>query len=157
MPAALSKSLDSLLIDIKNNLRKERILYLGLIRNGQRLELRFSDVASLKLALGVLSKNFANLQFQTTNSGSEAVLYASLSLPEQAQIKELALKQNIQTLHNRINELGVAEPIIQQQGQDRVVVQLPGVQDTAKAKEILGRTATLEISWLMKKRLMSSP
>ena len=145
MPAALSKSLDSLLIDIKNNLRKERILYLGLIRNGQRLELRFSDVASLKLALGVLSKNFANLQFQTTNSGSEAVLYASLSLPEQAQIKELALKQNIQTLHNRINELGVAEPIIQQQGQDRVVVQLPGVQDTAKAKEILGRTATLEI------------
>ena len=70
---------------------------------------------------------------------------ASLSLAAQTRIQDFALKQNIQTLHNRINELGVAEPVIQQQGLDRVVVQLPGVQDTAKAKEILGRTATLEI------------
>jgi len=78
-------------------------------------------------------------------SGEDQLLTASLSAVEQKRIQDFALKQNIQTLHNRINELGVAEPIIQQQGADRVVVQLPGVQDTAKAKEILGRTATLEI------------
>ncbi len=145
MKAALSKAAERFVGDFRIALRKERISYVGITREGEVVQIRFSNEADLAKARTIISKEYPNLTLEETASGEEKLLRASLNLAEQKHIQDFAIKQNIQTLHNRINELGVAEPIIQQQGADRVVVQLPGVQDTAKAKEILGRTATLEI------------
>lgn len=145
MKAALNKAADRFVGDFRVALRKERISYTGVTREGQTVQISFSDEAELIKARTIISKEYPNLTLDESTNGQEKVLKASLNLAEQKHIQDFAIKQNIQTLHNRINELGVAEPIIQQQGADRVVVQLPGVQDTAKAKEILGRTATLEI------------
>jgi preprotein translocase subunit SecD len=141
MKSALDQAADRYVSDIRSALRKDRISYSGVTREGQSVQVKFSDADQLAKAEKILNKEFPDLTFKTTNE----TVTASLSLAAQTRIQDFALKQNIQTLHNRINELGVAEPVIQQQGLDRVVVQLPGVQDTAKAKEILGRTATLEI------------
>jgi preprotein translocase subunit SecD len=141
MKSALDQAADRYVSDIRSALRKDRISYSGVAREGQSVQVKFSDADQLAKAEKILNKEFPDLTFKTTNE----TVTASLSLAAQTRIQDFALKQNIQTLHNRINELGVAEPVIQQQGLDRVVVQLPGVQDTAKAKEILGRTATLEI------------
>ncbi len=141
MKAALDKASDRYVGDFRASLRKERISYSGVTREAQSIEIKFTDPKELVKAQKIISNEFPDVTLKESNSS----LIATLSLPAQKRIQEFALKQNIQTLHNRINELGVAEPIIQQQGVDRVVVQLPGVQDTAKAKEILGRTATLEI------------
>lgn len=141
MKSALDQAADRYVSDIRSALRKDRISYAGVAREGQSVQVKFSDADQLAKAEKILNKEFPDLTFKTTNE----TVTASLSLAAQTRIQDFALKQNIQTLHNRINELGVAEPVIQQQGLDRVVVQLPGVQDTAKAKEILGRTATLEI------------
>ena len=141
MKAALDKAADRYVGDFRASLRKERISYSGVVRDEQSIQIKFSDAKELAKAQKIISKEFPDLTLKETNE----TLTATLNLEAQKRIQEFALKQNIQTLHNRINELGVAEPIIQQQGLDRVVVQLPGVQDTAKAKEILGRTATLEI------------
>ena len=141
MKSALDQAADRYVSDIRSALRKDRISYSGVVREGQSVQVKFSDADQLAKAEKILNKEFPDLTFKTTNE----TVTASLSLAAQTRIQDFALKQNIQTLHNRINELGVAEPVIQQQGLDRVVVQLPGVQDTAKAKEILGRTATLEI------------
>ena len=141
MKAALDKASDRYVGDFRASLRKERISYSGVTREAQSIEIKFTDPKELVKAQKIISNVFPDVTLKESNSS----LIATLSLPAQKRIQEFALKQNIQTLHNRINELGVAEPIIQQQGVDRVVVQLPGVQDTAKAKEILGRTATLEI------------
>ena len=145
MKAALDKAAERYVGDFRTALRQERIAYLGVSREGQTVQIRFSQAAEFAKAEAILAKEFPDVTFKESDSGSDKLLTASLSLQAQKRIQDFALKQNIQTLHNRINELGVAEPIIQQQGLDRVVVQLPGVQDTAKAKEILGRTATLEI------------
>ena len=145
MKAALDKAAERFIGDFRTALRKERISYAGVSREGQTVQIRFTNPAELEKARKVLSKEYPNVTLKDSASGEYKLLTASLNAVEQKRIQEFALKQNIQTLHNRINELGVAEPIIQQQGTDRVVVQLPGVQDTAKAKEILGRTATLEI------------
>src|SRR5665647_516831 len=145
MKAALDKAAERYVGDFRTSLRKERIAYVGVTREGQTVQVRFSQTRDQAKAESIISKESPDLTLKQADSGSEKLLIASLSLPAQKRIQEFALKQNIQTLHNRVNELGVAEPIIQQQGADRVVVQLPGVQDTAKAKEILGRTATLEI------------
>jgi preprotein translocase subunit SecD len=145
MKAALDKAAERFIGDFRTALRKERISYAGVSREGQTVQIRFTDAAQLEKAKKVLSKEYPNLTLNDSVNGEVKLLTASLNAMEQKRIQDFALKQNIQTLHNRINELGVAEPIIQQQGADRVVVQLPGVQDTAKAKEILGRTATLEI------------
>jgi len=145
MKAALDKAAERFIGDFRTALRKERISYAGVSREGQSVQIRFTNPAELEKARKVISKEYPNLTLKDGVSGEYKVLTASLNAIEQKRIQDFALKQNIQTLHNRINELGVAEPIIQQQGADRVVVQLPGVQDTAKAKEILGRTATLEI------------
>jgi preprotein translocase subunit SecD len=145
MKAALDKAAERFIGDFRTALRKERISYAGVSREGQTVQIRFTDAAQLEKAQKMLSKEYPNLTLNDSANGEYKVLTASLNAVEQKRIQDFALKQNIQTLHNRINELGVAEPIIQQQGADRVVVQLPGVQDTAKAKEILGRTATLEI------------
>ncbi len=145
MKAALDKAAERFIGDFRTALRKERISYAGVSREGQSVQIRFTNPAELEKARKVISKEYPNLTLKDGVSGEYKLLTASLNAVEQKRIQDFALKQNIQTLHNRINELGVAEPIIQQQGADRVVVQLPGVQDTAKAKEILGRTATLEI------------
>lgn len=145
MKAALDKAAERFIGDFRTALRKERISYAGVSREGQAVQIRFNNAAQLEKAQKILSKEYPNLTLKDSVSGEFKILTASLNAVEQKRIQDFALKQNIQTLHNRINELGVAEPIIQQQGTDRVVVQLPGVQDTAKAKEILGRTATLEI------------
>ncbi len=145
MKAALDKAAERFVGDFRAALRKERVSYAGVTREGQTVQVRFTNETELEKAQKIISKEYPDLTLKVVNNGEEKMLSASLNIVEQKRIQDFALKQNIQTLHNRINELGVAEPIIQQQGADRIVVQLPGVQDTAKAKEILGRTATLEI------------
>ncbi len=145
MKSALDQAAERYVGDFRSLLRKEKVTYLGVTRESQTVQVRFSQAAELAKARKILEKDYPDLTFKESASGSDKLLTASLNLPAQKRIQEYALKQNIQTLGNRVNELGVAEPIIQQQGANRIVVQLPGVQDTAKAKEILGRTATLEI------------
>jgi preprotein translocase subunit SecD len=145
MPAALSKKVESLTGDIRSALREKNIRHGGIVRNGASIELRLRDAATLKAAKDLLADQFADLQTTELPDGLEWKLSAKIKPEAERRVQDFALKQNMTTLHNRINELGVAEPIIQQQGLDRIVVQLPGVQDTAKAKDILGRTATLEI------------
>ena len=145
MKGAATKALERNSGDIRTNLREQRIAYSGISRQGDAVEIKFRDAESRAKALEELQKSAPDLLLKEQDEGGEFRLLGSLKLTAQKRIQEFALQQNITTLRNRINELGVAEPIIQQQGADRVVVQLPGVQDTAKAKDILGRTATLEI------------
>lgn len=145
MKAALDKAAESTVGDFRMALRKEKINYYGIERQGQVVVVKFESEAEATKARNLLAKDYSDLTYKIAGSDKDINLTASMSVMAQKRIQEFALKQNLQTLHNRINELGVAEPIVQQQGIDRIVVQLPGVQDTAKAKEILGRTATLEI------------
>lgn len=145
MKAALDKAAESTMGDFRMALRKEKVNYFGIERQGQVVVVKFESEAEATKARNLLAKDYSDLTYKITGSDKDFNLTASMSVMAQKRIQEFALKQNLQTLHNRINELGVAEPIVQQQGMDRIVVQLPGVQDTAKAKEILGRTATLEI------------
>jgi preprotein translocase subunit SecD len=145
MQAALAKRLDSLTGDIRSLLREKNIRHGGVTREGLSLRVQFREAQMRDRARDVLVAALADLAFSERDEGRDFVLVATLKPEAAKRTQEYALKQNITTLHNRINELGVAEPVIQQQGADRVVVQLPGVQDTAKAKDILGRTATLEI------------
>jgi preprotein translocase subunit SecD len=145
MQAALSKRAESLAGDLRTVLREKNVRHSGISRNGQTIEVRFHDTQAMDTARAIVQDQFAELTAVGAPDGGEFKLVASIKPISAKAIQDQALKQNITTLHNRINELGVAEPVIQQQGQDRIVVQLPGVQDTAKAKDILGRTATLEI------------
>ena len=146
MKAALDKAADRYSADIRSLLRKEKIQYSGISREGGNVVMRFRDDAERNKARVAIEKNFADLAFREADGGAgELRLVASLKPEAQKRIQDGAVAQNIQILRNRVNELGVAEPIIQQQGAERVVVQLPGVQDTARAKDILGRTASLEI------------
>ena len=145
MQAALTKKAESLAGDLRLVLREKNIRHGGISRNGQSIEIRVRDQATLDATSRLIQDQFADLQATGAPDGSEFKLSASIKPQSARSVQEQALKQNIVTLHNRINELGVAEPVIQQQGLDRIVVQLPGVQDTAKAKDILGRTATLEM------------
>ena len=145
MQAALTKKAESLSGDIRTVLREKNIRHGGISRNAQLIEIRFRDMATLEAAKRVIQDQFSDLQTTEGADGADFKLTASIKPASARTVQDQALKQNITTLHNRINELGVAEPVIQQQGQDRIVVQLPGVQDTAKAKDILGRTATLEV------------
>jgi preprotein translocase subunit SecD len=145
MQAATSKRLESLAADARTQLREKNIRHGGIAREGQTLRVRFRDAATRDKARGALLDAFPDLVFTEREDGQDYLLVSALKPEAVKRTQEYALRQNITTLHNRINELGVAEPVIQQQGADRVVVQLPGVQDTAKAKDILGRTASLEI------------
>ena len=145
MQAALTKKAESLSGDLRTVLREKNIRHGGISRVGQTIEVRFREAQALEAARLVLADQFVELQTVDAPDGADTKLTASIKPPAARTIQEQALKQNMVTLHNRINELGVAEPVIQQQGLDRIVVQLPGVQDTAKAKDILGRTATLEV------------
>ncbi|MEY3945213.1 MAG: Protein translocase subunit SecD [Pseudomonadota bacterium] len=145
MQAALTKRAESLAGDLRSALREKDIRHGGINRDGQSIEVRLRDAQQLEATKNLLVDRFPELQATESAQGGETRLVATIKPDAARKIQEQALKQNITTLHNRINELGVAEPVIQQQGLDRIVVQLPGVQDTAKAKDILGRTATLEV------------
>ncbi|MFZ5547464.1 MAG: protein translocase subunit SecD [Pseudomonadota bacterium] len=146
MKAALTKKAESLTGDIRTTLRDKNIRHAGIAREGNSVELRFRDAETRAAALRVLQDTQADVTWaEGTASNGDLLIGGTLKPEAMRKVQEAALKQNITTLHNRVNELGVAEPVIQQQGLDRVVVQLPGVQDTAKAKDIIGRTATLEV------------
>ena len=145
MQAALTKKAESYAGDLRSTLRDKNIRHGGISRDGQTVDIKVRDEATRTAASNLIVDQFPDLQVTTVPEGAEFKLRASIKPEATRRVQEQALKQNITTLHNRINELGVAEPVIQQQGLDRIVVQLPGVQDTAKAKDILGRTATLEV------------
>jgi preprotein translocase subunit SecD len=148
MKEAVAKRAESVAGDIRTLLREKNVRHGGIVREGQTIEIRFRDSETRARAAGLIRDANRDLVLREEGEGADLRLIVTLSPAAIRNVQEYALKQNITTLHNRINELGVAEPVIQQQGADRVVVQLPGVQDTAKAKEILGRTATLEMRLL---------
>jgi preprotein translocase subunit SecD len=145
MKGALTKRLDSISADLRSLLREKNIRHSGISREVQGVVINFHDAETRDKARAVLADSQPDLLLADAQEGAELKLVATLKPEAGKRIQEYAIKQNMVTLHNRINELGVAEPVIQQQGADRIVVQLPGVQDTAKAKDILGRTATLEV------------
>ncbi|QOF78419.1 protein translocase subunit SecD [Variovorax sp. 38R] len=145
MKGAIDKKAESFASDLRTTFRDKNIRGTQVSRNGQTVEVTFRDAASLETAKRLIVDQFPDLSTTDTQDGTNWRLTATIKPEAARRLQDAALKQNITTLHNRINELGVAEPVIQQQGLDRIVVQLPGVQDTAKAKEILGRTATLEM------------
>src|SRR5512146_394893 len=145
MQAALAKHLEGITGELRRDLRDKDIRYHGIARDGDTIKIRFSDSAMRARAEARILATEPDLSVDERDDGKDLLLVATFKPSAAKATEERAIKQNITTLHNRVNELGVAEPIIQQQGADRVVVELPGVQDTAKAKEILGRTATLEI------------
>ncbi len=145
MKAALSKKAESVSGDIRTLLRDKNIRHAGISRDGNLVVLRFRDAAVLAQARNLLVEQQPDMVWTDTPDGAEFRLTGALKPAAAKAVQDAAVKQNITTLHNRVNELGVSEPVIQQQGADRVVVQLPGVQDTAKAKDIIGRTATLEV------------
>jgi preprotein translocase subunit SecD len=145
MRGALTKRLDSYTGDIRTQLRDKRIRHTGISREGQTIVVKFRDAETRAQARRLILDNLPDLAVAETGDAAEPRLAITIRTEAEKRIQEAAIKQNISTLNNRVNELGVAEPVIQQQGADRIVVQLPGVQDTAQAKKILGRTATLEI------------
>jgi len=153
MKAALTKKVEAFSNDIRGMLREQRIQHSGIAREGQVVTVRFREAALRDKALARIAKDMPDLELKTADDAGEYRITGTLKVEAQRRTQEFALQQNITTLRNRINELGVAEPIIQQQGADRVVVQLPGVQDTAKAKDILGRTATLEVRMVDEERM----
>ena len=146
MKAALTQKVESMSGDLRSTLRDKDLRHGGIRRDGDTIVIRFRDAATRTAATTVVTEALTDLTWVAgTDASGDLSLVGTLKPEAMRKIQDAALKQNITTLHNRINELGVAEPVIQQQGADRVVVQLPGVQDTAKAKDIIGRTATLEV------------
>jgi preprotein translocase subunit SecD len=145
MKAALEKAADRYLTDIRSLLREKKVIYSGIGREGNSVGIRFRDASERRRAHEEILNAFPDLQVNEVDAGTDLKLVVGLKPEAQKRIQDGAVQQNITILRNRVNELGVAEPIVQQQGADRVVVQLPGVQDTARAKDILGRTASLEI------------
>jgi preprotein translocase subunit SecD len=145
MKAALTKKTEVTAGDATLILRDKKIRYAGIKRDGNSVVVRFRDRETLAQGRELLERELPDLQWTEAVDGTDMLLAGALKPDAAKRVQEAAVKQNITTLHNRVNELGVAEPLIQQQGLDRVVVQLPGVQDTAKAKDIIGRTATLEV------------
>jgi preprotein translocase subunit SecD len=143
MKAAIDKTMERYSGDIRRALKKKDVRYGSVKHIGNTIEIQLRDADTLNATADVVSRSMPALT-QTADTGSYKLLL-TLSQDEMTRIENDAVKQNITTLHNRVNELGVAEPIIQQSGNNRIVVQLPGVQDTAKAKDILGRTDTLEV------------
>ena len=145
MKSAASKAVDRYLSDVRSLLRDKKIYYAGLARDGDRIVIKFREKEQRAAALKEINSQVPDIAVREQDSGDESSLIASVKPEIAKQNSDLALQQNIQTLRNRVNELGVAEPIVQQQGTDRIVVQLAGVQDPGRAKDILGRTATLEV------------
>jgi preprotein translocase subunit SecD len=145
MKGALDKALESAASDIRSTLREQNIAYSGVSREGKLVTVKFRDADARGKGENEIKQHFNGLFLNDKDEGGEFLLLATLKPEEEKRIQDSAVQQNLVTLRNRVNELGVAEPVIQQQGADRIVVQLPGVQDTARAKDILGRTATLEV------------
>ncbi len=145
MQAALTKKAESLAGDIRTNLREKNLRHAGINRDKQAIVIRFRDLATLEAAQKLIKDQFEELQTAQVTEGIEYKLTATIKPEAERKVQDMALKQNMTTLHNRINELGVTEPVIQQQGLDRIVVQLAGIQDVARAKDLIGRTATLEM------------
>jgi preprotein translocase subunit SecD len=144
MRGALQKKLESLGTDVRSQLREKGIRHSGIERQGDSIIVKFSKQDEAAGARLLLNKILQDLDFNVEKSADGFKLVGQFKDSALKEVQENAVKQNITTLHNRVNELGVAEPVIQQQGLDRIIVQLPGVQDTARAKDIIGRTATLE-------------
>ena len=142
MKAALTKKAEALTGDVRSMLREKNIRHAGISRDGNTVLVAFRDAAQRTAAIDLLKLQLPDVTWTPQADGG---LAGALSPQAQTAVQDAAIKQNITTLHNRVNELGVAEPVIQQQGRDRVVVQLPGVQDSARAEKIIGRTATLEL------------
>ncbi len=145
MAGALTKALDRYNADLRSTLREQRIPSAGIERDRSRITIKFRDEPARDKAIMELGKAFEDLAFKPEDVNGEKRLIATVKPEAMTRMQSTAVQRNITTLRNRVNELGVAEPIIQQAGIDRIIVQLPGVQDTAKAKDILGRTATLEV------------
>lgn len=145
MKAAVTKRIEAATGEVRTLLRDHKIRHAGIVRVGDTLEISFRNEQDLEAATDVLRNRQTDLTFAKEDQNGKFMIRATMSQKAMSDVQSYALKQNVATLHNRINELGVAEPVIAQQGADRIVVQLPGVQDTAKAKDILGRTATLEV------------
>ena len=145
MKAAVTNRIEAATGEVRTLLRDHKIRHAGIVRVGDTLEISFRNEQDLEAAMDVLRNRQTDLTFAKEDQNGKFMIRATMSQKAMSDVQSYALKQNVATLHNRINELGVAEPVIAQQGADRIVVQLPGVQDTAKAKDILGRTATLEV------------
>jgi preprotein translocase subunit SecD len=144
MNAAVTQAVERYVSDIRSLLREEKVRYLTISAENGRVEVKFRDTAEREKANAVIHDEYRDLVLNEELRDGSHYLYASLSEKEVLETKKFAVKQNITTLRKRVNELGVAEPVIQQQGEERIVVQLPGVQDTARAKDVIGATATLE-------------
>jgi preprotein translocase subunit SecD len=146
MVAATRQAGERYVSDLRSILRGEKVRYLSIARtsSGNSIEIKFRNEADRELANSIIRKEYPRLLLEQEERGGDAFLVVTISDEEMRETKKMALQQNVITLRNRVNELGVAEPVVQQQGENRIVVQLPGIQDTARAKEILGATATLE-------------
>lgn len=130
--------------EVKSLLRKERVRYRSLPTQGSAVQLGFADEVTLSAAQALIRKNFTDFDISSSERNGQQVLRLALTEAKLAEIREYSIKQNLTTVRNRVNELGVSEPLVQRQGANRIVVELPGVQDTAEAKRILGKTANLE-------------
>jgi preprotein translocase subunit SecD len=144
MDAAVKQALERYVSDVRTLLRENKLRYLTIIDDKGRVEVKFRDAAERDKARDVIHSEYRDLELADELRDGSFFLYASIGEKELLETKKFAIKQNITTLRKRVNELGVAEPVIQQQGEERIVVQLPGVQDTARAKDVIGATATLE-------------
>ncbi|AHF04795.1 preprotein translocase subunit SecD [Marichromatium purpuratum 984] len=144
MESALDQALERYVGDIRAQLREHKVRYLTVLRDGGEILVKFKDEEARAAADKLLGREFRALALASAEQGGTYLIRAELQPAEQEQIKDFALKQNITTLRNRVNALGVAEPSIARQGERRIVVQLPGAQDPGRLKEILGATATLE-------------
>jgi preprotein translocase subunit SecD len=145
MKEAVKKRIEAFTADIRQQLRDKNIRHTGVTREGDALRVRFADAAMRARAYDAIGASIPDLALAERDDGQGGSIVASIKPEALKRIQESALKQNITTLNNRVNGLGVSEPVIQQQGADRIAVQLPGVQDPVRAREILGRTATLEV------------
>ena len=145
MKSVLDKALDTAVSDFRATLREKNIPYAGVSREGNSLSIKFRDAENRSKGLSELKQNFSGMEYNDSDRSSDFRLTATLKPQQEKSIQQAAVQQNLTTLRNRVNELGVAEPVIQQQGADRIVVQLPGMQDTTRAEGILGRTATLQV------------
>jgi len=145
MKAVMDKAVDRFNGEIRTLLREKKIYYSGLAREGDRVVVRFKDKAVRDQARAAITAGVTDIALRDVENGEEMQLVATIKPESVTSIRDNALQQNILTLRNRVNELGVSEPIVQQSGPDRILVQLAGVQDTARAKDIIGRTATLEV------------
>jgi preprotein translocase subunit SecD len=143
--AVMNKRIQGLQAGIRSILVDKKIRFAGIARTGEAIEIRFRDQETRAAAREILLSQLSDVALEEAGDGAELKLMATLQPQALKQTVEESVQQNITTLANRVNELGVAEPLIQRQGADRIVVQLPGVQDVTRAKDIIGRTATLEV------------